>query len=407
MKKKILKLTIIVLIVILLAQPIQVSACPHFDQYGRMYFLLFNEDFTRGTYIFFMESYLHHQEVLLYDMSVVFSEAFELTFRRFIHHPDADFDGYDYIEPEYEFTQSWFVSGINFNLEIGLVNTLQFAYEGENETHVEMNYLVSVTRLNDRSAILESLEIYDIENVEIQDEQMLYELLHEEISYEDVFDLIEVEGEPEDVEFLNNNNWIMTNGLNQVVPEILRVGAGFSYRDIGLYLRNNTFYTLHDPIEIAVFNSDKLENVVAVDISRDAGSVEKINVIYNEIIGAYVFTIYEPGTFIIVENDFDIESVINVPDKFMWVPSVRAEAYDTYFSDVEPEVEIYNHVRDDVLEMEIIACTIEFADVPSQTYIEEGSILEMWYFVIPGTTLVVAFLGLSLYKVVNKTTHRK
>ena len=109
--KRLKKFTALLLLAALIVYPFQALACPHFDEHGRMYFLIYNEDFTRATFIYYLENHLHHQEVLMDNLflsDTITREAFEfpiLRYGTFVDQLEPPMGGYD----DYKFSGNCFI----------------------------------------------------------------------------------------------------------------------------------------------------------------------------------------------------------------------------------------------------------------------------------------------------------
>ena len=259
--KKIIALVVFTACIII---PFQVFACPHVDRHGRIFTMRFDADLTVAKFVFFNENYWHHQNALINnnlsmwdtENNTIIGEAFEFHMWRYSYETKQ-------LKLVMESTDNRLVNGINFNLNIGLKNTLQSSRTIVNNSHWEFSYSVFATRLNDAAE--------------------------------------------EGAELRNVRNGVAANRLTQVLPEILKIETAFSYLLDDTWVEGNIgFNKLYDPIEIQIFSEERFDNVVAININNDndVRITERINVVYDDLNQIYRFEIRDAGIYIIVKNDF-------------------------------------------------------------------------------------------------------
>jgi|GEM_PF-5559229 len=158
-----------------------------------------------------------------------------------------------------------YVQAENFNLVIGLKNTVEWASKHHLTNMRDFNYQVYVQRLNDFNTNAKFLRIYEA---------------------------------------------ITANNLSLAVSEILEIETRFNAIDPLGHGRYYAVDKLHDPIEVIIFNDIETQNAFAINVFGDPTA--KIPVIYDDEINAFRFYISHPGTYIIVE-DFDINDIFGLP----------------------------------------------------------------------------------------------
>ena len=268
-KKKLVLISL--LVALFLASSIQVFACPHVDEFGRPYWHEYLGE--RAIIITRMENHLHRKEARMNEWwdvyrDVIFSEAFEFPIL------GVDFWG-DGDSLSFESVDSVRVYGEEFRLDIGFPSTLassraQFGYLVESGQLNQFNYTVTVTNL-------------------VNDE--------------------------DDIRFTNAESYVRVNQLSQVVEETFLVEGNFGFFDFDNWsMTTFPFDAFYDPIQMRVFAANVEGNIVAIDISRDADSMEKIAVTYDNEARAFVFEVDRPGTFILVHDDFEISDLVSVYD---------------------------------------------------------------------------------------------
>ncbi|MCL2212913.1 MAG: hypothetical protein FWB93_03685 [Oscillospiraceae bacterium] len=263
--KKTLRLVLISLVIlVMIATSFNVVACPHFDEFGREYWLFYGH--TRASIMFRYPNHFHQMSIAMdedtfeTDRTEIYSESFEFPVLGAPLWGEVENFQFDISRIE--------VTGQEFQLNIRFENTIAAARASRGADSEDFVYTIFVTNL-------------------LNDE--------------------------DDVRLLNAQNRITANDFALAVPEIFLVSARFDYRYELMQYRVN-IYEFYDPVEVRVFGATNTNNVVAINIDGDMETAEKIGVIYNHYIGAYAFYVSHPGTYILVHGDFDLGDLVNVPD---------------------------------------------------------------------------------------------
>ncbi len=284
MKKltKLIKLALI--LIVALTFPLQGLACPHVDKDGVYYFQFYNEDYTIMTMMYPRKNYLYSKDVPLDDVGVVSSENEDTIINESFGFPLAQdktayFQNYWFVDEKLE-SENWkeldikttieglndlLVSGKNFNLNVGLMNTFNKSKKHIDKRVYQMYYNIYVDRLNDNNT---------------------------ETKY---------------------SNLIKQYEFDLIVPEILQVNTEYliTYsQDYGYEMNNIKIKKLYDDIEVQIMNDNNNENTIALNLDKKISESNFIECNYNSFDNLYSFTINEPGVYVILNKDLAIDMIM-------------------------------------------------------------------------------------------------
>ncbi|MCL1881799.1 MAG: hypothetical protein FWF76_06435 [Oscillospiraceae bacterium] len=299
--KKSKKFIALVLIITLAIQPIQVSACPHFDETGREFSFGYNEDFTIQSMIYFEidelsgKFFVHAKDFPMgsiehdpADSGIIVGNTYFTPHDRIIGERFS-FSLYNLHSP-IEVVDNIMLSGSNFKLNIGLENSFVYA----------MNYVIESDEPREKTF---------------------------EVRYE-----IEVNGINNDENFdWYDFNHTIEHRFNQVSWNVLEISANmfafdFTYQNppipVSSFRNPVTVYMQSDPLD---------EDVFAINIKNLSETPQRHRATWDEEKFMYSFEIEEPGIYALVTDAFEsrhLENDENFNEKFnVWfaiIPGVIA-----------------------------------------------------------------------------------
>jgi hypothetical protein len=260
-----MRLLSVLLIITFVLTPVQVLACPDEDLRGTPRFEFHNADNTALSAVYVRSSYFYTREMTTEMIARLIREEFSLPLvmsnKAFLG------SGWDMLVPSgsqmktVEGLGALSVRGQNFQLDVGLRNTFEAFGQHADESVLEMLYNISVKRMHDPA----TFEFYGTRDLSAE---------------------------------------IIALGYEPAVPDILKIEANISKRNDQWIESTIELPAFHDLVVVRIFSREPVDNVVAINLDRNDNNV--IAAAYDAVSRSFYFAIEEPGTYIIVKNEFAV-----------------------------------------------------------------------------------------------------
>lgn len=300
----------------LMLAPVQVAACPHFSADEDLFWPFFNEDYTVATKVFPRQDHLLNRDVVVEDLDAFFQAMTDDFFDVFDEPEDTEpeiilsemfsfplvqslethvtlytlvneaiaTDGWGLgvetlgLQTTVEGLEQVLVHGTGINLLVDLPNTFEASRAHVNDDVYEMHYNVRITKLND-------------EQNHSAPDSLYYAMMER----------------------------IRQANLELIRPEILQVSAHFRTMSHDWQFEKIELNALYDSMEVQLETmlDECFYDVVAINLARSFYADEAIPAAFDlgwsflypdwEWVGNYAFSVDEPGVFVLVNADFDVE----------------------------------------------------------------------------------------------------